>query len=134
MFHGGVRALVLVGLGAMFAPSPAGAQLPFGEQRYEYELADVLPEATSFEKTDVYFRGYRSEARDELVGYVFLTDDLVDTPGYSGQTINTLVGMDVEGTLTGIRIVRHAEPIVLIGIKRSGLDRSPGFQQANDQG
>ena len=47
MSHGGLRALVLVGLGAILAPSPARAQLPFGEQTYEYELADVLPDATS---------------------------------------------------------------------------------------
>ena len=51
-----------------------------------------------------------------LLGFVLLTDDLVEIPAYSGQTINTLVGLDTAGTITGLRIVRHSEPIVLIGL------------------
>ena len=33
--------------------------------------------------------------------------------------MNTLVGMDTRGLLTGVRIVRHSEPIVLIGLDES---------------
>lgn len=115
-----VAALVL-GLGAVLAPGPASAQLPFGEKRYEYQLSDVLPEATVFDRVDSHWRGYRTEARAELVGYVFLTDDLVKVPGYSGETLNTLVGMDTEGTFTGVKIVRHSEPIVLIGLSEATI-------------
>lgn len=118
MRHGGLWTLILVGLGALGASSPSQAQLPFGEQNYEYELSDVLPGATSFERVDSHWRGYPSDALnpDELVGYVFLTDDLVDIPGYSGETMNTLVGMTVEGTIASVKIVHHSEPIVLIGL------------------
>ena len=60
-------------------PGPTFAQLPFGEQSYEYELSDVLPEATDFERRDSYWVGTTrgDDGQPELVGYVLLTDDLV---------------------------------------------------------
>ena len=112
---------LIVGLGASLAPGPAWAQSPFGEQRYEYELTDVLPGASVFDRVETHWRGYASDSRAELVGYAFLTDDLVDVPGYSGETMNTLVGMDTAGVITGIQIVRHSEPIVLIGLSEATI-------------
>jgi len=52
----------------------------------------------------------------ERVGFAFLTSDFVDTAGYSGKPIRVLVGLDDSGTIVGLRIVEHSEPIVLIGI------------------
>ncbi len=52
----------------------------------------------------------------ETIGYVFLTSDFVSTTGYSGKPIHTLVGIDKDAVLTGVRLVKHSEPIVLIGI------------------
>ena len=122
----------LAGLGVALAPSSAEAQIPFGEQRYEYALSDVLPDATVFDRVETYWRGYASADRVELVGYVLLTDDLVDTPGYSGETMNTLVGMDADGAITGVKIVRHSEPIVLIGLPEATIheftNQYPGKQ------
>ena len=113
---------LLLCLGTGLAPGSAWAQVKFGEQRLEYALADVLSAAV-FDRVDTHWRGYASERRDELIGFVFLTDDLVDIPGYSGQTLNTLVGMDTTGTITGVRVVRHAEPIVLIGLPADAIPR-----------
>ena len=107
---------LLVGLVAVAGSGTAWAQIPFGEQRSEYELSDVLPGASVFDRVDTHWRGYATESRTNLVGHVFLTDDLVDTPGYSGKTMNTLVGRDPRGTITGIKLIRHSEPIVLIGL------------------
>jgi len=118
--RGWVWTLVVAGVLSLAARA-GWAQLPFGEQRYEYELADVLPGASRFEEVDRYWRGYRDESDESLHGFVLLTDDLVDVPGYSGETMNTLVGMDLEGNLTGVRIVRHAEPIVLIGLSEDTI-------------
>jgi NosR/NirI family transcriptional regulator, nitrous oxide reductase regulator len=109
-------ALALLCLVAGLSPQTAAAQTPFGEQRFEYEFADVLPAATVFDRVETHWRGYPSATRSELVGLVFLTDDVVDIPGYSGETLNTLVGIDMDGTITGVQVVRHAEPIVLIGL------------------
>ncbi|MEO8079706.1 MAG: 4Fe-4S binding protein [Caldimonas sp.] len=53
---------------------------------------------------------------DKLLGYVYLTSEYVDTNGYSGKPIHVLVGLDPEGTIVGVKLVAHSEPIVLIGI------------------
>jgi polyferredoxin len=63
---------------------------------------------------------YRGET---LVGYAFLTDSVLRIPGYSGKPINTLVGFDLSGRITGLRIVRHQEPILVVGIRDERLHR-----------
>ena len=53
---------------------------------------------------------------DELLGYVFLNSQYVDTAGYSSKPIHIVTGLDTEGTIVGLELVEHSEPIVLIGI------------------
>ncbi|HRP75714.1 MAG TPA: 4Fe-4S binding protein [Rhodocyclaceae bacterium] len=88
---------------------------------------DVLPAADSFSERmgrPAYVEAYRSEgSRKELVGYVFLSTDIVDIPAYSGKPIITLIGMDTEGIIVGTRILRHSEPILLLGIPEEVLTR-----------
>ncbi|WP_162914784.1 4Fe-4S binding protein [Desertibaculum subflavum] len=52
----------------------------------------------------------------ERVGYVFLNSDFANAVGYSGKPIQILVGIDLKGMITGIKLVDHKEPIVLVGI------------------
>ncbi len=52
----------------------------------------------------------------QLLGYVFLTTDVVSTNGYSGKPIDIVIGIDSTGTIVGTKLVKHHEPIVLIGI------------------
>ncbi|WP_208999115.1 NosR/NirI family protein [Roseibium sediminis] len=52
----------------------------------------------------------------EVVGWIYLTSDFVSTTGYSGKPIHTLVGVNKDAVVTGVRLVKHSEPIVLIGI------------------
>ncbi|MGJ4930480.1 4Fe-4S binding protein [Bradyrhizobium sp. HKCCYLS2038] len=53
---------------------------------------------------------------DELKGYVYLNSDFANAVGYSGKPIHILVGIDPKGVITGLKLVDHKEPIVLIGI------------------
>ncbi len=62
-------------------------------------------------------------AGDEVLGWVFLTTDLVSTTGYSGKPIDTLVGINTDGILTSVQLVKHAEPIVLVGIPESEIEQ-----------
>ncbi|MDJ0951712.1 MAG: 4Fe-4S binding protein [Alphaproteobacteria bacterium] len=55
----------------------------------------------------------------ELAGYVLLNSDVVSSVGYSGKPIDVLVGIDLDGRITGAKLVKHSEPIVLIGIPES---------------
>ena len=56
---------------------------------------------------------------EQLVGYVYLNSDHVNSVGYSGRPIHILVGLDTEGTIVGLTLIDHHEPIVLIGIPES---------------
>ena len=87
--------------------------------------AEVMPGATEFSKRKgmpSYVEAYANEAgQKRLTGYVFLSTDIVDIPAYSGQPIITLIGMDTRGVITGVRILKHSEPILLTGIPESAL-------------
>lgn len=103
--------LGLVSLAAGQAPGP-------GFERYltQTEPGELVPGADRFgplEEAPRLVRAYRGE---EHVGYVFLNSDYVNSVGYSGRPIHILVGLDLEGTIVGLNLIDHHEPIVLIGI------------------
>jgi len=88
---------------------------------------DVLPGADGFSHrigSPAYVEAYKTTAGSQsLLGYVFLSTDIVDIPGYSGKPVVTLIGMDTRGVITGTRILKHSEPILLSGIPESALLR-----------
>lgn len=109
-----IQTALLVLTAVFFCSSTGYGQWDLFEHRYKYELTDVL-EADRFVEKKGYWEGYREGA---LAGYVLLskgwTSDLV---GYSGKHMETLVGMDKGGVITGVKLIFHSEPIVLIGLK-----------------
>ncbi|MBL8539059.1 MAG: 4Fe-4S binding protein [Betaproteobacteria bacterium] len=91
---------------------------------------EVIPGAESFaprKGRPPYAEAYATkDGRKSLVGYVFLSTDIVDIPAYSGKPVVTLMGMDTRGVITGVRILKHSEPILLLGIPESALVRFIG--------
>ena len=59
----------------------------------------------------------------KIIGYVFLTSDFVTTTGYSGKPIHVVAGVDLDARITGVNLVKHSEPIVLIGIPNSKIKK-----------
>nr|AWJ66024.1 nitrous oxide reductase maturation protein [uncultured bacterium] len=59
----------------------------------------------------------------ETLGWVFVTSDFVSTTGYSGKPIHTMVAVDADAKVIGVKLVKHSEPIVLIGIPESKMQR-----------
>ncbi|GAA6162959.1 NosR/NirI family protein [Pelagimonas sp. KU-00592-HH] len=57
----------------------------------------------------------------ETVAWAFLTSDFVGTTGYSGKPIHVVAAIDDDAVLTGVKLVKHSEPIVLIGIPESKM-------------
>ncbi len=57
----------------------------------------------------------------ERVAWAFLTSDFVGTTGYSGKPIHVVAAIDDDAVLTGVKLVKHSEPIVLIGIPNSKM-------------
>ncbi len=94
---------------------------------------EVLPGADSFSHRmgkPAYVEAYQSNKGDpgekddrKLIGYVFLSTDIVDIPAYSGKPVVTLIGMDTHGTITGVRVLKHSEPILLLGIPEAELTK-----------
>lgn len=88
--------------------------------------AEVLPGATSFSHRKgqpPYVEAYGSapDGAKTLLGYVMLSTDITDTPAYSGKPVVTLIGMDTKGRYVGIKVLKHSEPILLLGIPESAL-------------
>lgn len=124
---------------AVFALAPAGPA--HAQTAYEAKLppevntaaalcdyvpcSDILPGATSFSERKGqprYVEGYATEnGQRKLVGYVMLSTDITDTPAYSGKPVVTLIGMNPQGRFVGVKILKHSEPILLLGIPESAL-------------
>ncbi|KGM86570.1 Regulator of nitric oxide reductase transcription [Roseovarius mucosus DSM 17069] len=97
--------------------SAAQAQSPY----LATYLAEV-PAATLVEGADSY-GAMRSDVPvapvlrgGETIGWAFITSDFVGTTGYSGKPIHVMVAVGLDAKLTGVKLVKHSEPIVLIGI------------------
>ena len=86
---------------------------------------DVMPGATSFSERrgqPPFVEAYKDEAgQKKLLGYVMLSTDITDIPAYSGKPVVTLIGMDTTGHFTGVKILKHSEPILLLGIPETAL-------------
>ena len=59
----------------------------------------------------------------ETVGWAFITSDFVGTTGYSGKPIHVMAAVGLDARLTGVQLVKHSEPIVLIGIPEAKVAR-----------
>lgn len=55
------------------------------------------------------------------IGILYRTIDILPIPAYSGKPLNILVGLDLEGRITGLRIVYHEEPILAVGVSEADL-------------
>ena len=63
---------------------------------------------------------------EQLIGYLLLTSEVVSIPAYSGKPVNTLVGIDTQGTIVGAEVIDHSEPILLVGIPEQALSNFVG--------
>jgi len=93
----------------------------------EKQLQEILPGADSFRAVanQPYWQGY--DAQGELVGWLVLSTDVVSIKGYSGKPLVTLVGIDPQGVISGAKIIKHSEPIILLGIPPKDIDKFVAF-------
>lgn len=57
----------------------------------------------------------------ETIAWAFITTDFVSTIGYSGKPIHVMVAIDRDARIAGAELVKHSEPIVLVGIPNSEM-------------
>ncbi len=123
-------AATLIGIG-VWVPAAAGDAAPAISPE---ALATVFPGADGagpFEGSPPAAPVYTD---DHLVGYVFSTYGTVATVGYSGKPIDILAGVDLDGVLTGALLIRHNEPILVIGVSHEDLARYVGSFAGIDLG
>lgn len=91
------------------------------------QFIDKVPAASLVEGAD----GYGPIQKDAPVapvlknggqiGWAFITSDFVGTTGYSGKPIHVMVAVDQDARIIGVKLVKHSEPIVLIGIPEARI-------------
>ena len=86
-----------------------------GDHTIDRLLKAVVPGADSFSEKSgepPVYRAYRTDpdsGEQTLIGYAFVTPDVPPEPnGYSGP-IDTLIGMDLEGKIVGLRVIYYRE-------------------------
>lgn len=52
----------------------------------------------------------------ELIGFAFESRNLTNFPGFSGDPLNLLIGIDTKGVFSGVKLISHHEPIFLHGL------------------
>lgn len=111
---------LMISLAALAAPSPAQAD-SLASFLTDLTADDLYPGADAFGpiRADVPVAPVLKDG--ETVAYAFLTSDFVGTTGYSGKPIHVVAGIDTDAVLTGVKLVKHSEPIVLIGIPNSKM-------------
>jgi len=94
------------------------------------DLVERYPQVRTFFPNADRFGGFSGDPRaapvyagNQLLGYVFLTKDIVRIPAYSGRPINNLIGLDTAGRIVGAVIVEHEEPILQAGVSEADLKR-----------
>jgi len=110
---------------APFMPAPANAATydpPPLDERLTPELVErVFPGAERLgpvEGTPPSIAVYRG---DEIVGYLMSTLDVVAMPGYSGVPFDVIVGVSVDGLITGSEVIYHHEAFIERDTRRQVL-------------
>lgn len=96
----------------------SGAQaVTITERRAMMYLDDVVPDADSFSEKQgepPVFEAYQKDpasGEDKLIGYAFFSPDFLPEPsGYSGP-VKVLIGMDLEGLITGVKVIYYRESL-----------------------
>jgi len=60
-------------------------------------------------------------AGNQLIGYLFLTNEIAPIPAYSGKPVAVLVGLNLDAQIAGVDILAHEEPILVVGVTDSDL-------------
>ena len=80
------------------------------------DISAIFPSATRIGRPDPDLAIIPVYQLSQLLGYIFESDDFANFIGFSGQTINVLIGIDINGIFAGFKVLNHHEPIFLHGL------------------
>ena len=81
--------------------TPLGAGPRLGAFLKNMRPADIFPGADRIGPPEGKPAVARAYAGDKMLGYVYLTTDIVNTRGYSSKPIDVLVGLSQDGEIVG---------------------------------
>ncbi len=70
--------------------------------------------------------GWQVSGRTGVVGFIASTWEVTRSVGYSGRPLDMLVAVDMQGRIAGARLMRHAEPILTLGLADDDIARFVG--------
>lgn len=105
---------------ALLSAIPTGVEAASIDVQYP-DVRAFFPQANRFGEIEGEPPAAPVYRNDELLGYAFVTDDVVKIPAYSGKPVNLLMGIDMAGKITGAKVLEHHEPILLVGIPEESL-------------
>ncbi|MBS1167074.1 MAG: yccM 2 [Proteobacteria bacterium] len=109
---------LIVALALVATPSRAASLVDFIGK---VAPSDLVPGADAFGPIRTDMPAAPALKAGARIGWVFLNTDFVPATGYSGKPINILIGVDDKAVITGARLVKHSEPIVLVGIPEAKI-------------
>ena len=115
-WRGACLVALLVWLLAALAPVGHASAADLDRFLGQVPAGEVVPGADSYGPIRSDLPIAPALAGGKQVGWVFLNSDFTPSTGYSGKPINILIGLDQAAKITGARLVKHYEPIVLVGI------------------
>lgn len=98
---------------------PASAQSVLSKLLPKVQASELVEGADAFGATHPDIAAVQVLRDGDRIGWAFVTSDFVSTTGYSGKPIHTMVAVDDDAQVIGVELVKHSEPIVLIGIPDS---------------
>lgn len=84
-------------------------------------IESLFPKATRIEPKRDDFPVYPVYQLQQLLGYAYESNDLSDLPGFAGKPIKLMIGLDVEGRFSGVKVLDHHEPVFLHGLGQQPL-------------
>ena len=126
------QSLVVLTASAVLCLAPCVLSAQDAPEEWIERLQRVMPQADAFSDRrgqppvfEAYARGPDEGART-LIGYAFLTSDLPpEQKGFTGP-IEVLVGMDLQGDLTGVLVTNYTESHLAT---RGDFLAAPGVQE-----
>ena len=85
------------------------------------DISAIFPSATRIGSPDPDIAITPVYQLSQLLGYVFESDDFTNFIGFSGETINILIGIDINGVFSGFKVLGHHEPIFLHGLGEQSM-------------
>ncbi len=117
-----VLRLLILFCASLCLAAPAGASSVLEDVLPSVSAADLVPGGESFGAMRDDVAVVPVLKGGETIAWVFVTSDFVGTTGYSGKPIHTLVAVDPDAKVIGVQLVKHSEPIVLIGIPEEKIE------------